>query len=39
LSVVKAIVDAHRGDVRVDEVPTGIGSRFVVRLPRNGHRQ
>jgi signal transduction histidine kinase len=32
LSVVKAIVLAHRGDVEVSSEP-GIGSEFIIRLP------
>jgi signal transduction histidine kinase len=32
LSIVKAIVDQHRGDVRVESEP-GLGSRFTVLLP------
>jgi signal transduction histidine kinase len=32
LSVVKAIVRAHRGDVEVNSAP-GVGSDFIIRLP------
>lgn len=32
LSVVLGIVNAHRGEVRVDSTP-GVGSRFEIRLP------
>ncbi len=33
LAIVKAIVEAHRGDIRVDSEP-GKGSTFIVILPR-----
>jgi len=32
LSIVKAIVDAHRGDVRVTSA-VGVGTTFEIRLP------
>jgi signal transduction histidine kinase len=37
LSIVKAIVEAHHGSVRVEDSPSG-GARFVIRLPAEGSR-
>ncbi len=36
LSLVRAIVEAHRGTVEVGEAPEGGGAKFVVRLPKGG---
>ena len=35
LSMVKAIVEAHRGTITLDDAPGG-GARFTIRLPRGG---
>jgi len=36
LTIVKSIVQAHGGNIKVDS-ETGRGSRFTVRLPKSSH--